>query len=420
MKGALKLAKRAPHMLGGKVGMATKSHDAQFDELNRRFEVVQKYADKLAKDSTTLRDAVKNMLLSGSAFADHFSNLFRPMGSEIEIERNHPNSSNTIVNLAHFQQFLDELRETLTPEIELIESRIMSPVHDFIQILKATHKNITKRDHKLIDYDRANNSFTKIRDKKEKSLKDEQHLFKLEQDFETAAADYEYFNNTMKEELPRLFEMSSRFITPLFYSFYYMQLNVFYLTLDKLQSFSDGRYDISAQAVASVEDTYVTQLNDAAERLDALTIRKPPMPTVKLLQQGRVSSGTPISPTSSLSKGGMAAGAPSKGGMGLNRSSSSATAQSPPAYTAGGAASAAADGKRPPPPPPMKPKPKAETAVQYVVALYDYNATAEGDLSFNAGDRIEVVERTTSAEDWWTGNLNGHQGVFPGNYVRDE
>lgn len=163
------------------------------------------------------------MLLSGSAFAEHFSTLFRPMGAEVEVERNHPQSSNTIANLAHFQQFLDELRETLTPEIELIESRIMSPANDFIQIIKATRKNIVKRDHKLIDFDRSNNSYLKLQEKKEKSLKEEQTLFKLEQEFETAAADYEYYNNTMKEELPRFFEMSGRFITPLFHSFYYMQ-----------------------------------------------------------------------------------------------------------------------------------------------------------------------------------------------------
>jgi len=48
------------------------------------------------------------------------------------------------------------------------------------------------------------------------------------------------------------------------------------------------------------------------------------------------------------------------------------------------------------------------------VALYDFAAQAQGDLSFNAGDRIELVERSASAEDWWTGRLNGQQGVFPG------
>jgi amphiphysin len=62
----------------------------------------------------------------------------------------------------------------------------------------------------------------------------------------------------------------------------------------------------------------------------------------------------------------------------------------------------------------MKPKPRAEPEVQYVVALYDFTPQAEGDLGFSAGDHIEVVERTASAEDWWTGRLNGQQGVFPG------
>ena len=45
---------------------------------------------------------------------------------------------------------------------------------------------------------------------------------------------------------------------------------------------------------------------------------------------------------------------------------------------------------------------------------------AEGDLSFKAGDRIEVIKRTPSAEDWWTGRLHGIEGVFPGNYVRED
>lgn len=108
---------------------------------------------------------------------------------------------------------------------------------------------------------------------------------------------------------------------------------------------------------------------------------------------------------------GLAAGAPSKGGLGRSPSLASPP---PPAYSSNGTgATAAASGKRPPPPPPTKPKPGA-VAKDYVVALYDYAATADGDLSFKAGDRIEVTERTASTEDWWTGVLNGQKGVFPG------
>lgn len=50
----------------------------------------------------------------------------------------------------------------------------------------------------------------------------------------------------------------------------------------------------------------------------------------------------------------------------------------------------------------------------YVTALYDYAAQAEGDLSFSKDDVIEVIQKTTDVNDWWTGRLNGVTGIFPG------
>lgn len=82
----------------------------------------------------------------------------------------------------------------------------------------------------------------------------------------------------------------------------------------------------------------------------------------------------------------------------------------PPPYTPQNSNSST---KRPPPPPPLL-KPKPKPPAQYVVALYDFQAQADGDLDFSTGDRIEIVEKTASQEDWWTGKLNGKQGVFPG------
>lgn len=71
--------------------------------------------------------------------------------------------------------------------------------------------------------------------------------------------------------------------------------------------------------------------------------------------------------------------------------------------------------KRPPPPPPPS-KPKGiSPAVEMAVALYDYAGTADGDLTFSAGDRIEIVQKTESTEDWWTGRLNGQVGQMPAN-----
>ncbi|CBQ71967.1 related to RVS167-BAR adaptor protein [Sporisorium reilianum SRZ2] len=414
MKGLAKAMKRTPHLMTSRIGMAAKSSDPAFDSLNQRFTNLEKLAEKLLKDSSTFRDAVKNMLLSGAAFGRHFDTLFQPIGSEYDLERKHPNAQSTMTNLAHYGQLMEELKETLTPEIELIESRIISPTKDFQTVIKAIRKNITKRDHKLVDFDRHNNAYSKLRDKKEKSLKDEQNLFKVEQEYETAAADYEYYNNALKEELPRFFELASAFMTPLFHSFYYMQLNVFYLTMERLQSFAQGKYDLTNNSIAVVEDSYMAQLTDAADRLENLSIRRGAVPSARILAQNRASGGSSggLSPSGSRLSG-LAAGAPSRTGS-LGHSA-------PPAYSpTTTAASAGVAGKRAPPPPPTKPKPGAVAAKTYVVALYDYAATADGDLSFKAGDRIEVVERTASTDDWWTGVVGGHRGVFPGNYVREE
>jgi len=183
MKGALKAVKRAPHLVTSRVGMASKSSDAEFDEMNRRFTAFEGYAEKLMKDTTAFRDAINNMVRSSTAFAAAFSVLFSPLGNEYGLESRYPSAAETIKHIGSYQTNIAELQEALLPEVELVESRIMAPVKELVEMLKKIRKAITKRDHKLVDYDRHNNSYTKLRDKKEKSLSDEKNLFKVEQDF---------------------------------------------------------------------------------------------------------------------------------------------------------------------------------------------------------------------------------------------
>jgi len=49
-------------------------------------------------------------------------------------------------------------------------------------------------------------------------------------------------------------------------------------------------------------------------------------------------------------------------------------------------------------------------------ALYDYTGENEGDLSFNEGDTIDVLDQSDSS-GWWQGSLNGAVGFFPSNFV---
>jgi len=39
-------------------------------------------------------------------------------------------------------------------------------------------------------------------------------------------------------------------------------------------------------------------------------------------------------------------------------------------------------------------------------------------LTFKAGDKIEIVEKGDSGNEWWIGRLNGAQGQFPANYTQ--
>lgn len=321
---------------------------------------------------------------------------------------------------------MGDLRSSVAPELELIESRIVSPTKEFQGVMKTIRKSITKRDHKLVDYDRFNNSLTKLRDKKEKSLSDEKNLFKLEQDFEMATNEYDYINTALKQDLPRFMTLTTQFIDPLFHSFFYMQLNIFYIILEKMNSFAEeAKYDISNVPGNEITSNYEEQRTDAWSQIEDLNITKRIISTSKMVQANRNTSGAGMSRAGSSVSSLASTRTPPSSGFKKAPPPPSASSQPapPPPYTpsngAASAAAAAAAKRAPPPPPPLKPKPKLGPKPQIVVALYDFVAQAEGDLSFNTGDRIEIVEKTGSAEDWWTGKLNGVQGVFPGNYVQE-
>ncbi|KAK4503087.1 hypothetical protein PRZ48_006514 [Zasmidium cellare] len=82
---------------------------------------------------------------------------------------------------------------------------------------------------------------------------------------------------------------------------------------------------------------------------------------------------------------------------------------------ASSAASIAAAKKKPPPPVPVKRIPSHQA--QFVTAQFDFDGQNEGDLAFREGDRIRVVKKTESTDDWWEGELRGRVGSFPANYV---
>lgn len=67
--------------------------------------------------------------------------------------------------------------------------------------------------------------------------------------------------------------------------------------------------------------------------------------------------------------------------------------------------------------------PNRDAAVSQVkmircVALHDYVAQEDNELSFKKGDILNDVENEEDPDGWWTGTLNGNRGLFPHNFAK--
>lgn len=405
-KGFQKSLTRAPQQFKAKFNIGEHTKDVVYIDAERRFQELEMETKRLHDESKKYFEAINSMLNHQIEFSQAMTEIYRPISGRVsdpdagKIEGN----PEGIRACEEYEAIVKELQETLAPELEMIENRIIRPANELLDVIKVIRKTVVKREHKKLDYDRHRAAFKKLQDKKDRSAKDEKALWKAEGDAEQATQDFEYFNNLLKEELPRLFTLEREFIQPLFQSFYYMQLNIFYTLHERMQRCDIGYFDLTRE----IEEAFEEKRGDIQDRAEALAI-------CRFKTTGR--------PRPALEAG-----------------------KQPALLTAGPGASAsrasihphhadAADHNPPPPYSPAakpsspglsaiavaKPKPSrliGTPLVETVTALYDYSAQADGDLSFRTGDVIEVVLRTQNENEWWTGRLQGKEGQFPGNYVR--
>ncbi|EED19667.1 BAR adaptor protein RVS167, putative [Talaromyces stipitatus ATCC 10500] len=418
LKGLGKSFARAPQTFKARFNIGENTKDPVYIDAERRFQELEKETKKLHDDSKKYFEAINGMLNHQIEFSKAMTELYKPISGRASDPSTYTIEGNPegIQACEEYEAIVRDLQETLAPELEMIETRVISPANELLDIIKIVRKVTVKREHKKLDYDRHRATLKKLEEKKDKSLKDEKALYKAENDVEQATQEYNHYNDLLKEELPKLFQLEAEFIGPLFQSFYYMQLNVFYTLHEKMQGVNIGYFDLTRD----IEEAYEAKKGDAKERAEELSI------VHFKTTGGRRSTASKFSSA--------------KDKLSENRLSSSSarrnstTEKPPPPYSPTGAAGTtligranstggsvlAAAAKSKPAPPPPKPKPGylAKPNVETVTALYDYEAQAHGDLSFSAGDVIEIVQRTNNENEWWTGRLHGREGQFPGNYVK--
>ncbi|KAI1402084.1 BAR-domain-containing protein [Hypoxylon fuscum] len=436
-RGFQKSVVRAPQQFKQKFNIGEHSKDPVFIDAERRFHELEVETKRLHDESQKYFEAINGMLDHQIEFSKAMTEIYKPISGRMS----DPDSLVVAGNIdginacEEYEGVVKDLQESLKPELEMIDARVIRPANELLDVLKVIRKTATKREHKKLDFDRHNATLKKIQDKKEKSAKDEKALWKAESDVEQATQEFNYFNDLLKDELPKLFTLERQFIKPLFQSFYYMQLNIFYTLHEKMQHCDIGYFDLTLD----VEEAFLNKRADIQERTEQLTIvrfktsgQKKPPPKYgnkpAALEAGPKPAGLLTADTSSTpSLASVKYGQQSQPELVENPPppySATSTAlkspMSPPLGSPSSPALAALAAGKPKPPPP-KPKPtrlSGAPPVETATALYDYSAQAESDISFRAGDVIEIVSRTQNDNEWWTGKCHGKQGQFPGNYVR--
>lgn len=432
---------QAPQSFRQKFNMGETTHDPVYEDAERRFKEIELETQKLSEESKKYSAAVNGMLNHQIGFSKAIEEIFKPISGKLSdpnstIPEDNPEGIEAAVQ---YREIVADLQQTLKPDLELIEEKIVKPAQELLKVIQAIRKMATKRAHKQLDLDRHKNTYSKYENKKEKTPKDEEKLYKAEAEVQIAQEEYDYYNNMLKEELPVLFQLEAQFVQPLFVSFYFMQLNIFYTLYNKFEDMKIPYFDLNSD----IEESFAAKRGDIQERCDAIGIThfKVGHARAKLemtkRRYGKQDEAGVGSPTAGAPGTGLPAYTPpaTAGAVGYTAQgypNEKAEYQTPgygqpqtPGYGASAYTPAAAGYGQPATPqsayssiPSAAPVAAAVPASETCTALYDYAAQAQGDLTFQAGAVIEIVDRTTDANGWWTGKLNGVQGVFPGNYVQ--
>lgn len=271
MKGITKGIARAPQSFKAKFNIGEQTKDLVYIDAERRFKELEKETKKLHEESKKYFDAINGMLEHQIQFSKAIEEIYKPISGRLSdpngaIPEGNPEG---ISACEQYREVVNDLQATLKPELEMIDSRIIGPANELLEVINSIRKMATKRAHKQLDLDRHNNSLKKYQDKKERSVNDEKKMYSAESAVEIAQQEYDYYNDMLKEELPQLFELEAQFIAPLFQSFYYMQLNVFYTLYIRMEEMKIPYFDLTNE---DIEGAFAAKRGDVAERTEQLSI----------------------------------------------------------------------------------------------------------------------------------------------------
>ncbi|CAO3643890.1 unnamed protein product [Cunninghamella blakesleeana] len=406
-KGFQKAINCLPHQILSKKAEAT--NNVEFKALEKKFEDSIKVVERLYKDVQVFRDQISAALTRQAHISTHLAVIYDPhLGQQVAegvVQKRVPTTSaDSIQAVNDAEAAMAYCRDEVLPELDLLDRDVTRPLLELLDITKIIQKTMVKRNHKMIDYDRHRSSLAKLKAKQERNFNDEKQIFKIEAALETATQDYDYLNDMLKQQIPQFFILKIQFIEPVFEKYYFLQAKIYGMIYARCYELYNANLNHFTTNQMGITDgfQYRKSQHDIRSEVENMDLLKSGGKAWVAASGGANNSKLSLKERAALREQEKAGGFPSP------QFSSGSNSPIPNSYTS-------------PPPAYTQPSPPARQLnnTQYVIALYDYQAQAEGDLTFKKDDKIEVIERTQDQNDWWTGRLGGVKGIFPGNYVAD-
>ena len=140
-----------------------------FIDAERRFQELEKETKKLHDESKKYFEAINGMLDHQIEFSQACAEIYKPISGRVSdpdslISEGNPEG---IRACEEYEAIVKELKATLQPELEMIETRVIRPADELLEVIKGIRKAVTKRQHKQLDYDRQDDSEEVTRQERE-------------------------------------------------------------------------------------------------------------------------------------------------------------------------------------------------------------------------------------------------------------
>lgn len=179
-------------------------NEADIEAMLRDFNDSDQMLKNIEEASAQWRDAWTNILNHQLACAEGLHSIYKPVAGEFTRHEHVDTPAETIERAVKLEEAFSELKADMMEEIKDIDKKLILPAKLARDALKPMKKAIAKREDKKVDYERYKSRAENLQKKKTRSDRENTALAKHEVDLERAVHEYNYADEGLRHQLPKL------------------------------------------------------------------------------------------------------------------------------------------------------------------------------------------------------------------------